>query len=135
MLQRIKNKEIQPKVYAMSLSTPVGAKALFLHVDYTLEDALVAGKERAAKRFNLSPEDITIEAATFATVAALSEDLFLAELKGVAETTKAPVTSEISTLMAQIINTQDLILYKKSKRKLKKEEQKYVEEKLNILKK
>ncbi len=113
------------------------ARAMTIQVDYTLEDAIRAGKDYMVKRFGVTFDEIIIEATTYIPINDLAEKIFEFEMKGVKEDTPkgARQTNEkfdANIMMGRIIRGSDLALYKKTKKFFKPNEQQYIEAKLNI---
>ena len=130
LFQRLKKKEVEPKIYAVLVESDKG-EGISIVVAYSLEEAMTLAREDARTNVGGETREYRVRAWSFLTMDSLKSRIFDVEISAMPEANKRKDVY-INSMIKEIINGNNLKLFKKIKGRLTDNEIKYIEEKLSI---
>jgi hypothetical protein len=136
MIQKLATKEMEPKIYAIFLEANNG-EGITQVVAYSLEEAIKKAKQEALINItNCDVRSINAKHWNIMSMGELKDQIFKVEISDVKKVgprnSNGPVRDKANDIMKQIINTGNLELLEKNKKKLTKGEISYVKDKLSL---
>lgn len=134
LVQKLKKKEVEPKIYAATVDGEHG-EGVGLVVAYSLEEAMTMVKEDASKHTGGQPKDFRVRTWAYMDMNELKSRIFNLEVSDISHGTRDEKDAkEINEAMKKIVSDNNAKLFKKIKGRLSKDEVNYIEEKLSLKK-
>lgn len=133
ILQKIKKKEVEPNIYAIVIDSDTG-EGVTQVIAYTLDEAIQLAKQDAVRNLRCDIGTCHVRYWNILPLDALKDKIFTMEVEDLDRGPERSVTvsKDLNGIMKKIIETGDVQLFKRMKRRLSPNEIEYIKQKLSI---